>query len=531
MARGKRRAAGGSGGGDGDSGGGGTVGECLATIGLSAGALAGCDGLQAEWAAIKKAYFKAVLAAHPDKGGDPATFRAVQGAFAVLRQLLDAGGLDSFADAANTGTGDAFGSATDDAARTGPPPSWDFYAAAAEEPVPRHRVEPARSARSTCAAKGVAKRCTAAAIGKGDLRVGSLDPESGSYRRWVHLACWRVPSKVWLGLPDPDACTDPARFEAALLSMSQVLLDGVAELAPDQRAQLVAHAMDKGNWARLARRKPQPDATAAGGDGSAAHAPTPKKESTAKAKAEAETKAEPKTKPKAEPKTKTKSEPKVKPKTEPKDEDAATGAAGASSSGAVAGALATKPKPSPGKAVVPRGAKREARGGAFVMPVPGRGAAQPNSLAGQTVVLTGVFPEVGGGAGLNLGKDKVKRMVEAFGGRVTSSVSGKTSILLVGKEPGFSKVSQARGQPNCRLMSLRDLKGVVEGGAIEDAAAKPMVIDDFSSGYRGNGLASHASALEYQAAATGGLTDGAEAATPRKRKALPASKPRGKRAA
>ena len=35
-------------------------------------------------------------------------------------------------------------------------------------------------------------------------------------RRWNHLACWRVPSKVWLGLPDAD---DAARVEAALLSM------------------------------------------------------------------------------------------------------------------------------------------------------------------------------------------------------------------------------------------------------------------------------------------------------------------------
>ena len=33
--------------------------------------------------------------------------------------------------------------------------------------------------------------------------------------------------------------------------------------------------------------------------------------------------------------------------------------------------------------------------------------------------MTGVFPEVGGGAGLNLGKERVKAMIESFGGRVT----------------------------------------------------------------------------------------------------------------
>ena len=42
----------------------------------------------------------------------------------------------------------------------------------------------------------------------------------------------------------------------------------------------------------------------------------------------------------------------------------------------------------------------------FVMPVPGAVCA-PNSMAGKTVVMTGVFPEVGGGAGLDLGKARV----------------------------------------------------------------------------------------------------------------------------
>ena len=45
--------------------------------------------------------------------------------------------------------------------------------------------------------------------------------------------------------------------------------------------------------------------------------------------------------------------------------------------------------------------------------------------------MTGIFPELGGGGGLDLGKDRCKAMVEAFGGRVTGSVSGKTSYLIV----------------------------------------------------------------------------------------------------
>ena len=38
---------------------------------------------------------------------------------------------------------------------------------------------------------------------------------------------------------------------------------------------------------------------------------------------------------------------------------------------------------------------------------------------------TGTFPELGGGAGLELGKARCRDMIEAFGGRVTGSVSGK----------------------------------------------------------------------------------------------------------
>ena len=75
----------------------------------------------------------------------------------------------------------------------------------------------------------------------------------------------------------------------------------------------------------------------------------------------------------------------------------------------------------------------------FEMPRPG-GAVSNTALKGKTVVLTGTFPEVGGGMGLTLGKDRVKSMVESFGGKVTSAISGRTDILIVGKEPGASTV-------------------------------------------------------------------------------------------
>ena len=31
-----------------------------------------------------------------------------------------------------------------------------------------------------------------------------MDEQSGAYGGWTRLTCWRVPSKIWLGLPDPE---------------------------------------------------------------------------------------------------------------------------------------------------------------------------------------------------------------------------------------------------------------------------------------------------------------------------------------
>jgi BRCT domain type II-containing protein len=73
---------------------------------------------------------------------------------------------------------------------------------------------------------------------------------------------------------------------------------------------------------------------------------------------------------------------------------------------------------------------------AFKIPRPGKdGAADSNLYEGKRFVLTGVFPEIGGGIGLDQGKSKVKSLVESFGGRVTSAVSGVTDYLIVGRNP------------------------------------------------------------------------------------------------
>jgi hypothetical protein len=105
----------------------------------------------------------------------------------------------------------------------------------------------------------------------------------------------------------------------------------------------------------------------------------------------------------------------------------------------------------------------------FEAPVPGKGGATADSLKGQTVVISGIFPELGGGAGLTLGQGRVAAIVKQFGGTVRHSVSGKTTMLIVGKNPGYKKVVAARHNAEIhagkiKLVTLPALKKGLELG-------------------------------------------------------------------
>eukprot|EP00927_Polykrikos_kofoidii_P075052 TRINITY_DN71113_c0_g1_i1.p1 TRINITY_DN71113_c0_g1~~TRINITY_DN71113_c0_g1_i1.p1 ORF type:complete len:461 (+),score=78.03 TRINITY_DN71113_c0_g1_i1:94-1476(+) len=405
---------------------GGTIKDCLAAVGLAVSGLNGCVSLKEEWAVIKKAYFQKVLTVHPDKGGSDAAFRDVQAAFEVLRAIFDASSISSFSAAQDQSTAADYAGSKDDF-KGDATPSWEFYAEAAKEVTPTYRAELARSGRSRCQVRGFRKQhCSAPFIEKGALRVGFM-LKSGGYGLWIHLECWRVQSKVWLGLPDPVNCRDSKKFEAALLRMNEVTLCGVREMAKADRKKIVRHVMDKQNWTfggaveKVRKRPTQAGSGAGGGD---------------------------------------------------EDEDAQTSTS----------LVVTEPK----------------QKGQFVVPVPGQGA-PAGSLSGKTFTLTGIFPEIGGGAGFKLGKDRARKMIESFGGKVTTSISGKTNVLVVGKDPGFSKVSKARKDPKVQLLSLQDLKVGLERGSLGDAKAN-MVIKDFARGYGAGGLAKRASAKELAVA-------------------------------
>lgn len=380
-----------------------TIKDCLATIGVSSNGLSSCSGLREEWAFIKKTYFKTILKCHPDKGGDAAVFRETLAAFDVLRELIEKDVVRSFASESAQSTANAYKDSKDDL-RNMSTPSWEFYAEAAKEAYATYRVELARSNRARCMARGTARCCDDKKpfIEKGSLRIGFM-METGGYGRWVHIGCWRVPSKIWLGLPDPAKTRDSRKFEAAMLRMNEVTLCGVSELKAGDRKKLSRYVMDKKRWsfggvAEKVRRKPT-DASARG-----------------------------------------------------------------ASSGDAKSA----------KIVVAAPERKN-----FIMPVPGKGGLA-DSLAGKNVVVTGTFPEVGGGQGFNVGKDRLKKMIVSFGGKVSTAISGKTNVLVVGKLPGSSKVAKARANKKITMLDLHGLKSAVERGSLEGSkASKKMVIKDF----------------------------------------------------
>ena len=404
------------------------------------------------------------------------------------------------------------------------------------------------------------------------VRVGSIDPVSGNYARWSHVECWRVPSKIHQGLPNPHVTPDPAEFERALLSMNDVLFCGFDELTVERRARVVAAFMDTSSWAsggtlkvapvaeadvvaadeeivaetkKRTRGRPKKDtakepaltgkkrarATFAAAEkaGKAKEAAAGKKWTVEEVLLvlEAAERARPKPEPEPEvevieildepvKKGKVKKEPVVKTEADQKPGKVKPGKVKKEPA-----VMKKEPVVTAAVAVV-KPKKQKPSSGGFIVPRPSTGLAVANMLAGKTVVLTGVFPQLGGGQGLDLGKGRARAMIESFGGRVTGAVSGKTDVLLVGTDPGMSKVSKARGQPGCMVVSLEKMCELLHAGymlpdkgtAEADELTKTTKITSFSAGYQlkdgPNSLALKATPAQLAYAAGVHLNDGAK---------------------
>ena len=501
----------------GGSGSAATVGGMLAALGIAdpAAAFEACVNFEDEFRVVKKAYLKIVLKEHPDKGGDRERFEAVQTAWETLSTMKAENKLGSLKLAKTFERSAAREHAHAAAHRPSSTPDWSFYAEAFKDSgLPLYKVERAKSGRSRCemrekeatADKKAVKRrahtvCRVQAvdpkskcfISNNAVRVGTMDIVSGAYGRFVHLECWRVPASVYKGLPSLTIEKDVEAFKSALATMEDVALAGARGLDDGGLTALALHVMNPEHWARSAKKR-LPNETGA------------MKKKSKKPK-------------KASSKASLKSVPVPPPE---RREGAVTVDLTGSSDDEVDLPVVEllvsdekqKPRPAAAGAVVTKGAGKKkktpnsSRGSALAVPRPGVGLADASAYAGKTVVLTGVFPELGGGAGLNLGKDRARALIESFGGRVTSAVSGKTDVLLCGAEPGMSKVSQARDR-GVTLLSFSQLCAQLGAGASAPtkgssealALTEGVNITSFSSGYWGNGVAHGASdaALAYAA--------------------------------
>ena len=68
-------------------------------------------------------------------------------------------------------------------------------------------------------------------------------------------------------------------------------------------------------------------------------------------------------------------------------------------------------------------------------------AGAENCMEGLTFVITGVLE--------SLERDEAADIIKKYGGKVTTSVSGKTSYIVVGEEAGESKLAKVCNFSHC----------------------------------------------------------------------------------
>ncbi len=79
----------------------------------------------------------------------------------------------------------------------------------------------------------------------------------------------------------------------------------------------------------------------------------------------------------------------------------------------------------------------------------------PPLLAGKTFVVSGIFN--------HYSRDSIKETIEKYGGKVSSSVSSKTTYLLTGEKPGPNKVEKAKAL-GVKMISEEEFRTMIDEG-------------------------------------------------------------------
>lgn len=88
-----------------------------------------------------------------------------------------------------------------------------------------------------------------------------------------------------------------------------------------------------------------------------------------------------------------------------------------------------------------------------------------NSLEGKAIVITGTY---------SISRDEMKALIEAHGGKPTSSISAKTAFVLAGDNPGPEKVKKAE-ELGVKMISEEELYAMI-GAVPSDAGNKELTL-------------------------------------------------------
>jgi DNA ligase (NAD+) len=100
----------------------------------------------------------------------------------------------------------------------------------------------------------------------------------------------------------------------------------------------------------------------------------------------------------------------------------------------------------------------------------GRVAPRSDTLAGMTIVVTGSIPEYT--------REQIEALITRHGGKPTSSVSKKTSYVVVGSDPGGSKIQKAT-EYNVAIIDWNAFMALVgpEVNATSESASATTIVD------------------------------------------------------